>query len=228
MAKKESAAVAEEPKKDKDKASKKSKGEDTASQIANITSMEHVDTSEWQEMLDDLGSESNDPRIYFIKPGRNRIRLVPEDNDPKKFFYKFSRVYDGTTRTKFLLRGVVMGGKKSEDTPRVQAISVGKVVITQILNQLAEGYDLFDPKKGRGITVVKKGEGVQGTSYTTLVSPDPVPLPKEIIDLTDKMSKIAADIQEADEKRAAERKTSGKSQAAKLGKKSEDDEGGDW
>lgn len=230
MAKKDKAAavaepeVVEEPK--KKKASK-----DTAAAIANITSMDQVATDEWQELLDDLGSESNDPRIYFIKAGRNRMRLVPEDNDPKKFFVKFSRTYDGTVRTKFLIRAVVMG--KKNDDARIQAVPVGKVVITQILNLLTEGYELFHPTKGRGVTIVKSGQGREGTSYSTLTSPDPVPLPKGLLDLTDKLAKIAADMQEADEKRAAENKGgSGRTQAKTLGRgktaPSAEDEGGDW
>jgi len=211
-----------------EKAKDKKAKEKTAAAVADITSMAKVDTSEWQEMLDDMGTESNDPRIYFIKSGRNRIRLVPEDNDPKKFFYKFSRTYEGVTRAKFLIRGVVMG-KKSDEAPQIQAISVGKMVVTQILNQLAEGYDLFDPKKGRGVTIVKKGEGREGTSYTTLVSPDAVPLPKGLLDLTDSLAKIAADIQAADDARQAEGTKGRRGAAAKLGKtKAEDDEAGDW
>lgn len=206
---------------------KKSKESKTAEAIADVTRMAKVDTSEWQELLDDMGTESNDPRIYFIKAGRNRVRLVPEDNDPKKFFYKFSRTYEGVTRAKFLIRGVVMG--KKDDEARIQAISVGKTVVTQILNQLAEGYDLFDPKKGRGITIVKKGEGREGTSYTTLVSPDAVPLPNKVLDLTDSLAKIAADIQAADDARQADT-TKGRRGTAKLGKgKAEtEDEAGDW
>jgi len=213
----------EEPKAKAPKEPKKGKAAQTSTDLPSA--------SEWQDMLDDLGSESNDPRIYFIKQGRNRLRLVPEGGDPRKFYCKVVRNYKGQVSTKFLLRGIVQGREENS----VQLIPCGKSVVKNVLNLLAEGYDLLSPNEGLGITIIRAGQGREGTSYNVLPSPKAVPLPKKFTDLEDSMEAIAQEISENDEKRAAEDEGSqrgargARAAAARLGKgKEADTDEGDW
>lgn len=207
MAKKSQTAVAEpiveEPitiAEIKAKKAKKDKPEVTALNVAITESFDMPSTSDWQDMLDDLGNESNDPRIYYVKAGRNRIKLAPEGGDPKKFFTKVTRSFRGQISTKFLIRALVMKGK-SEEPPKVQAIPVGKSVMKDILNLLAEGYDLFNVKTGKGLTIVKTGTGLTDTSYTVLPSPSAVPMPKTFTDLEDTLASLAEYLTAQDQER---------------------------
>lgn len=209
------------------KKNKKNKSTEVAEEEAAPVASTEMD---WQSILDDLGSESNDPRIYFVKAGRNRMKLVLENPaDPKSFFTKVVRNYRGQVSTKFLLRAIVFGKKDEELAVRV--VPVGKAVLKGVLNLLAEGYNLLDPQKGLGVTIVRQGQGREGTSYMVMASPEPVAMPKKFTDLTDTLADLSAEIQENDEKRAADDEQNapkrgtraGRAASARLGKDEEDD-----
>jgi len=190
----------------------------------------------WQAVLDDLGAESNDPRLFFLKGGRNRLRLIPEDpQDPKSFFTTVTRTYQGQSRVKFLIRALVMSNDE-DATPSIRAIPIGKTAMKAILNLLAEGYDLLDPKTGHGVTIVRSGSALD-TSYTVVSSPKPVPVPRKHTKLEDSMASIAEDVAagdlDRDEQGDNNRPKKGRGKGKKEGSlrrrlEGDNDEQGDW
>jgi len=150
---------------------------------------------DWEELLNQLNTAGGE--VQFLKDGRTQLKLVLEDPDNKRSFYTEStRVYRGERRSKFLIRAIMV----KLDPPAVKAVSVGKGVLKAIFQLLVEGYDLFDPEEGHGLTIVKRGSGLE-TSYNVMPSPKPVPSP-DFVDLDGTLEEIAERLEESDVNRS--------------------------
>lgn len=132
----------------------------------------------WDKVLADIGSASSGP-FFFPKTPKTKIRLICQDPDPTKFFVFVQTEYKGKPKQKVIVLGKVIStdGKElsSQWTNKVVPIIIAKTALKGIIAQLAEGYDLFDPEKGYGLSIIKTGKGTE-TDYNVIVSPQPVPL----------------------------------------------------
>lgn len=184
---------------------------------------------DWEEILNQLNQGGD---IFFVKDGRTQLRLVPEDPSNKKsFFHETSRLYRGQRRTKYLIRAFL----PKLDPPGIKAVPVGPTVLKSILGLLAEGYELLDPEEGHGITIVRRGSGLD-TSYNVMPSPKPVPMPEEFVDLETSLEEIAEQLEEGDVNRDKNREDEddeekparGRRPARGKAKKDEDEDGEEW
>lgn len=136
---------------------------------------------DWQKALDALASEGSGA-YFFLKQPKTQIRLVNLEHDPEHFFLPVTSIYRGQPKTKYLVFGVVLKtpGKDLLDkyVNAIVPIVFNKTTIKGILSLLAEGYDLFDPKEGYGITIMKSGTGLD-TDFNLMPSPHAVPLDME-------------------------------------------------
>ncbi len=141
----------------------------------------------WQKVLDGIGEEG---QFMFLKKAKTRIRLVMPDKGSKKPFRTVTSIYRGKPRTKYMMLAVDMD---EGDNIQVRGLVAGKRAYKAIVSFLAEGYDLFHPTKGYGLTLIKTGTGPD-TSYTAIPSHKAVPLPDEILtaDLPD-LDKVAVE-----------------------------------
>jgi hypothetical protein len=141
----------------------------------------------WQKVLDGIGEEG---QFMFLKKAKTRIRLVMPDKGSRKPFRTVTSIYRGKPRTKYMMLAVDMD---ADEGFQVRGMVAGKRAYKAIVSFLAEGYDLFNPTKGYGLTLIKTGTGPD-TSYTAIPSHKPVPLPDEILnaDLPD-LDKVASE-----------------------------------
>lgn len=159
----------------------------------------------WQAMLDSLASGQNGP-TFFLKGGRTRIRLVPEPGTEEDatpvFFTPVESQYRGRVRTKYLLSAVVLAAEgrdiPEEKVNKVIPVLVPKQVVSDILNALAEGWDLFDMENGHGISILKQGSGLN-MEYSVNISPkpvaleDPEPMGMTLIEAAEEFKRIQAE-----------------------------------
>jgi len=189
-------------------------------------------------MLDQLAAGNAGPN-FFLKAGRTRIRLVAEpghdEGSMPVFFTQVSATFRGKTRPKFLLSAVVIGAE-GRDLPedkvnKVIPVVVPKQVLTDILNTLVEGWDLFDLESGHGLSINKTGSGLN-TEYTVNVSPKPVPLADIIpmdmtlIEAAEKFMELSAqrEASQGDSPDGADAPEEDEAPKGKAGKK----QGGGW
>jgi len=139
----------------------------------------------WKKLLDGVQSGSNSGSIKFIKEGRTRLKLVPEDD---AYFIEVTAKFRDKKRTKYL----VLCWDVDADAPqRLQAVLVSRSVLASILTLAAEGYEIFDPDEGHGITIIREGAGLN-TEYNVLPSPRPVPTPDSVLDQQASLSLMSA------------------------------------
>lgn len=138
----------------------------------------------WNQLLEDLQSGGNANFIFTKKP-KNRIRLV---RDPEQVPYievasTFRRNgVEGRTRTKFMILAVDLSAEDTDDEgPKVKGLVVSKTVFRQVVGLITEGYELWDPENGHGITISKTGQGLQ-TTYTVMPSQKVVPLDPDLLE----------------------------------------------
>lgn len=132
----------------------------------------------WQKALDALASEGSGA-FFFLKQPKTQIRLVNLEQDPEHFFLPVTSIYRGQPKTKYIVFGVVLKTQGKELSEKYQnaivPIVFNKTTIKGILSLLAEGYELFDPAEGYGITIMKSGTGLD-TDFNLMPSPHAVPM----------------------------------------------------
>lgn len=127
---------------------------------------------DWQSMLDSLESGGLTGNIFFPKSGKTRVRLILEDEDDQEsWFTEVQGEFEGKVRSRYIIRGVVL--HPAPDDKKIMGIVVSKTAMKGIVGMLAEGYDLFDPEEGHGITISKTGASLN-TSWGVTPSPKPV------------------------------------------------------
>lgn len=163
-----------------------------------MTNGNGMDTSAWQGLFDQLASSAGDGSVYYLKEKRTRVRLVlPEGQEPGLGFYaETEKIFKGKVSTAFMIWAVVMYTSKDNDQnidpKRVRAIRVPRTVLQGIVGQLAEGFELFDPKEGHGLTIEKTTSAQDRTAYVVKVSPKPVPVSEDIEWPEKDLEKLAA------------------------------------
>jgi hypothetical protein len=131
------------------------------------------DATYWQNLVQKMGGGESD--FLFPQVGRTRVRLVwaDADSDPIR---AVNSSFQNRVKTKYVLWGY----SPDDEESKLKIVVVPKTVGTGILALLAEGYDLFDPAEGHGISIIRSGSGLD-TQYNVMPSPKPVPLPPEIV-----------------------------------------------
>ena len=127
-------------------------------------------SKKWQTLLDGMQSGG---AFLFPQEGKTRLRLVLPEGENMYHFYR--EVINSYGRTKYLIVAIV---PSSDDANLVRPIILPKTPLQDILTILAEGYELFSPEEGFGITITRTGSGLD-SKYSVLPSPKPVPLDPE-------------------------------------------------
>lgn len=146
-----------------------------------------MDTSTWEDLAAELKSKEGGGIFFFLKEGRTRLRIVPlvgtENDSRPQFWIDTEGIWQGKPNKRRILLGIVAGatGREipDENKNKVTPLLVAPTVVTQIVDILASGFDLFSAKKGHAIAIVRSGQGL-GTTYRVDASPDPIPLPDTI------------------------------------------------
>lgn len=146
-----------------------------------------IDTSTWEQLAAELKSKEGGGIFFFLKEGRTRLRIVPlvgTENDKRpQFWIDTEGTWNGKPNKRRILLGIVAGatGREipDEDKNKVTPLLVAPTVVSQIVDILASGFDLFSAKGGHAIAIVRSGQGL-GTTYRVDASPDPIPLPDTI------------------------------------------------
>jgi len=127
---------------------------------------------DWPAMLDSLEAGGANGNILFPKSGKTRIKLVLEDEDDEESWYQEAvGEFQGKVKSRYILRGCVLF--PSQEEKKIMGIVVAKTAMKGIVGLLTEGYELFDPEEGHGITISKTG-AMLNTSWGVTPSPKPV------------------------------------------------------
>lgn len=185
----------------------------------------------WDDLLETMNSSSSGP-FFFVKAPRTRIRLACFSDDQREFYAEATTVFKGREKSKFVVFGVVLsteghGAKPLGDQwkEKVIPIVITKTTLKGIISLLAEGYELFSPKEGYGITINKSGTGTD-TDYNVNPSPNPVPcnfakMEQPEKTLQDYAEELTARSQQRGEKGSSGFKSNGRNQP-------EEEAGDDW
>jgi hypothetical protein len=144
------------------------------------------DASQWQGILDDMVAQSGGSGVYFLKEKTTRLRLVLADStELPRFWADTEKHYKGKVTTAHLVHAVILktskDGDENANPNKVAVIRMPKTVLRGIIGNLAEGFELFDPKLGHGITVERSGGGTaERTNYNVKVSPKPVAVSEDL------------------------------------------------
>lgn len=149
--------------------------------------MAKIDTTSWEKQLQEMKDAEGGGIFFFLKPGRTRLRIVPEqgtENDSlPSFWIDTEGMYQEKVNKRRILLGIVAGadGREipDEDKNKVVPLVVAPSIVTQIIELLAGGHDLFSKNEGHAIAINRTGVNL-GTSYSVQNSPSPVPLPDVI------------------------------------------------
>jgi hypothetical protein len=132
-------------------------------------------------LLDSIGSGTGG-EFFFVKSPKTKVRLLNFQDDPQEFFAPVKTVYRNKEKTKFMIFAKVIGVDGQGAKPlgdnwknKVAPLVITKTALKAIITLLAEGYDLFDPEEGYGVTIIRSGSGTD-TDYTATPSRDPIPV----------------------------------------------------
>lgn len=146
-----------------------------------------MEKSTWEELAKEMKAQEGGGIFFFLKEGRTRLRLVPEkgteNNERPRFWIDTEGSYNGKPNKRRILLGIVAGadGREipDEDKNKVVPLLVAPSIVTQVVEILATGWDLFSAKEGHAIAIARSGSGLQ-TTYRVDVSPSAIPLPDTI------------------------------------------------
>jgi hypothetical protein len=173
-----------------------------------------AERNKWQQLLDSF--QQGGGEFFFPKAGRTKIRLVvPKGRDEVRFFQPVTNSYG---KTRYLVLGYVFDEEEQGD-PRIRPIILPKTYMDWLINQLAEGFDLFG-KNGHGVTIVRAGSGQFNTSYNGSVSAKSQPLPPSIKWPTETLEQLAEKFEQTAKQRADSRSGGG---SDRPGQSSEED-----
>lgn len=135
-----------------------------------------TDPEFWDKVLESL--QGGDTNFIFIKPGRTRVRLLRDkDGD---FFREVESTFRNRTRTKYMLLAYSPDVEAEEGSSIVKGLLLSKTAFRGAVTLQAEGYELFDPEEGYGLTIVRTGSGLD-TDYTVLPSKKPILVPESVL-----------------------------------------------
>lgn len=146
-------------------------------------SNKNTEGNKWANLLDELSTSASGP-FFYPKAGKTRFRIVPiqhggEEVEPQDFSYEVETTWQGRTKSRFLVRAVILGtdqGEISENfANKILPLVIPKSAFKSIIELLADDYELFDPEEGYGLTLNKTGSG-KNTDYSILPSKSPHPI----------------------------------------------------
>ena len=139
----------------------------------------------WGEVLENLASGGSSAFI-FPKGGRTKVRLLRRpDQDP---FTTITSEYQGREKEKYVILAINMADTESEELT-VKGLVLPKTAFRSVVTLLNEGYELFSPSEGSGLTIIRSGAGLD-TSYSILPSQKPVAIDEALIDKAPTWEKI--------------------------------------
>lgn len=150
----------------------------------------------WGDVLDKLqaGGSSN---FIFCKQQRTRLRLVHKPGEP--YYTEVTSEFQGRKKTKFMVLAIDMGSEDEEQ--KVKGAILAKTPFRAIVSLLSEGFNLWDPKDGFGVTVVKTGSGLE-TQYSVMPSQKVLPIDEELIEAAPTFEQLHEEYRKLSEKRA--------------------------
>lgn len=183
-----------------------------------------IGTPEYYEaLLQQLNQRGGDAEFWYLKDGRNKVRLLPEYGRTGIFFETVQRSWQGgTPRTKYIVKAYIWDDKNE---PQMRALVLPKTVIQQITGLLAEGYDLFS-EAGNAITILKTGTGLE-TSYNTMPSAKAVAIPQGVEPLNLSLKELK-ELREKRDLEQAENRPEGQSETSSNGSKPKGEDQADW
>jgi hypothetical protein len=139
-----------------------------------------TNTTAFQALLEQLQSQTGKGggRFYHPPAGKTKARIVlPQGENPLAFYREVTTQWG---RTKYLVAAVVLEGPDlgADYKPQLRALVLPLTVIKSLVAYLAEGFDLFDPVQGHGISITREGTGPKDTRYTVNPSPRPIDVSK--------------------------------------------------
>lgn len=175
-------------------------------------------SNRWDDLLDSMESNTSGD-AFFLKEGKTRMKLIPEDEDDEEsFFVDVTRTFQGKEKTKKLVRAWVMG----QDEDRIRGVVFPITAFKSVLQMLSEGYELLTPD-GYGITVVATGQKLE-RAYSVMPSRKEVDLPDDLQDLEKSLDDLAEEIYNADKDREKEYLDGKKGKKNKRKKDEDEDE----
>lgn len=155
-------------------------------------------------LMDQIGT--GDSAVLYLA-ARTKLRLLPllEGREP---VFPVTTNYQGKARTKYLM-GVwnlspSTGKGEGNSDRKVFAVLLSKRTVRNILQFASEGWDFFNPETGRGLVMVKTGQGLN-TEISIAPSPNAIPIPEEVLQewYDFDMAKVAEEWSRAQANRAA-------------------------
>lgn len=150
-------------------------------------------TQYWENLLDQLNTKGGTGFI-FPKAGRTRVRLVKLPKE-EAFHSSCESEYQGNVRTKYMIAAFSLDQNADELDEGIRGLLVPKTVWSGIVGLLANGYDLWDPVEGHGLTIIRQGTGFD-TNYSVIPSPKPVSLTDEQKTMLEEEERTLADLVE--------------------------------
>lgn len=135
---------------------------------------------DWNSILNQFSGSGG--TVLFLK-GKTRCRFLPFE-DPNKIFMPVDSIFRGNVRTKYIVKMWHLDAEEGQ--PKIRALLLSKRDIRGILQLQVEGWDLFDPKTGHAVALIKSGSGTN-TSVNVSPSPKPVPIPQDILEEAEEM-----------------------------------------
>lgn len=168
-----------------------------------------MSTPNWEALLGKINQKQT--RFLFPTEGRTRVRVVlpPDITDPMQFATPTVRYFKGAARKKYVLSVVQILHEDPEERTKVVPMIVPKQVVTGIIQQLIEGYEIFDLVEGHAIAISRSGKGLD-TDYGVTCAPKPSPLDGKKLTWPDKtMAQIAIDFEKDSQEYDAQKATEG-------------------
>lgn len=175
-----------------------------------------TDKNWWENALDRLSQSQN---LFFPQEGKNRFRLFWAEGRDELPYVEVTSYWQGKPRRRYMM----MGYSPDDQTPIPRGIVLARTAFRSIIDLVSEGYELFDPERGHGITIIRSGRGLD-TSYTVIASMHPIPIPDELKEQLSEfdLSAVARSYEEG------QRQRSGVRESSSVEDSSAGEEGEDW
>lgn len=150
-----------------------------------------VESPDWGSILDSLQSEGG-AGFIFPKGSRTRVRLLQGEGQPAFVTVEstFTQGERTTVKTKYLLPAI-QPDADGDDADKVKGLIVPKTVFRAIAELANEGWDLWSPDGGYGITIARSGTGLE-TKYSVMPSKNAVEVDSSLLESID-IAKMAED-----------------------------------
>lgn len=136
----------------------------------------------FEKLLEEINEKTSGKGgvFYHPTPGKTKCRIIlPEGNEPTEFYRE---VINRWNKTRYMVAAVILEApdwvddKDEPKEPELRALVLPTTAFKDVVGLLAEGFELFDPEGGHGISVSREGTGKFDTTYSVNPSPRPIDL----------------------------------------------------